>query len=804
MADEYDPTDDTTTAVADQQPAQEEWPGTPEAPIPRSRRELVHEGIKATGASPVAQAAFMGDIEQESGFNPRAVSDHGTSVGLFQTGRPMYGNYRRDAAPSSEEEDLYLQPQYVIDQWKKRHPDRWDAMQNAPNAAEAEYIYRTTPGWGYGIAGKRYQHAMDYQRTLGVRDLDTGVRNLDTQENWPGTPEAATAAAEPTQTEPQQPLDPAVTPPEDVFLQGVLQKHLAQGAAQGVYPKAEAVPEAFGQPTTPPDQNWPGAASPADVYGQFGIPDTVAQQDAERARAAQRTGAAAQGEPGFDQGGLMPPEMVDTLKDVWKSGVRVASKEVAEANPIVGTLEAIPQTRFIAEGIKQGVGELGAGFVGDTDNLALIAASEGLGVLPIGAGVAGRAVSGYFAYQMASQLPELWQQFKDAPDAQTKIAVATKGIGQLVMTTQATMHATSPGIGGELAAEGKAREDDAAAKQFRQGYEQGQQEEPPAVPDAGTDTGRNKNLPDWARQQIIQQGGDPGRIFNDFDIANPSVRDAINRDPSMTDAQKAHMLKTGSLIPADEAEKAAAPPETPTFKGQQSDLFDQFSQYMQMVRPQEGTGKPTFAEWQRGQRKGSIGKLPEPEVPGTGPEDRGTNMLDEIRNANADTTAKVQALFASPAQGSHQFTREQAADLRRQAWDQAKPEPAPEPGPDLTAPVADIPDDALHGQIADLKGQLAQVPESELGQNRAGTLRMRVYLLEKELRDRGGPHPPRVIPGGIAFQRNPVGPEVGGTRFAAIENTYLAAEAAEKACQGVPLKDDQAGQHTDERAGRSA
>lgn len=60
------------------------------------------------------------------------------------------------------------------------------------------------------------------------------------------------------------------------------------------------------------------------------------------------------------------------------------------------------------------------------------------------------------------------------------------------------------------------------------------------------DTGKNKNLPDWAREQMIGQGLDPARMFNDVDLQNPTVRQAIETDPTLTPEQKRTLLKSGS------------------------------------------------------------------------------------------------------------------------------------------------------------------------------------------------------------------------------------------------------------------
>lgn len=54
-------------------------------------------------------------------------------------------------------------------------------------------------------------------------------------------------------------------------------------------------------------------------------------------------------------------------------------------------------------------------------------------------------------------------------------------------------------------------------------------------------------LPDWAREEMQRRGLDPSRTFNDIDIKNPSVVEAIQSDPTLTDAQKQSLLTTGSI-----------------------------------------------------------------------------------------------------------------------------------------------------------------------------------------------------------------------------------------------------------------
>lgn len=67
-----------------------------------------------------------------------------------------------------------------------------------------------------------------------------------------------------------------------------------------------------------------------------------------------------------------------------------------------------------------------------------------------------------------------------------------------------------------------------------------------------------KNLPDWAREEMVRRGMDPKRVLNDVDLGNPSVQEAIQLDPSLTEDQKARLLSTGSL------RKTATPDGSPT------------------------------------------------------------------------------------------------------------------------------------------------------------------------------------------------------------------------------------------------
>ena len=159
--------------------------GLPDKTGPRggSHQDLVTQGLLDHGVKPVAAAAILGDIQQESNFDPHNVSDHGTSFGLLQVGGPMFRQFNADQAAQGinpgDPAYVYNQAPFVINKFAQQHPDRYAAMQNAPDAPTALKIFRSTPDWGYGIAGKRYQYAQDYQQALAgapVQNVDTYTR----------------------------------------------------------------------------------------------------------------------------------------------------------------------------------------------------------------------------------------------------------------------------------------------------------------------------------------------------------------------------------------------------------------------------------------------------------------------------------------------------------------------------------------------------------------------------------------------------------------------------------------------------
>lgn len=100
-------------------------------------------------------------------------------------------------------------------------------------------------------------------------------------------------------------------------------------------------------------------------------------------------------------------------------------------------------------------------------------------------------------------------------------------------------------------------------------------------------------------------------------------------------------------------------------------------------------------------------KPPKPEVPAT-PAEPYETVLEAIRNAKADTTGKVQALFPAA-----QLNRQQAAELRRQAFGQAKTTPPPaEPLLDRLQTALDKGDFAQIKKTAQKLAVFDEVPES--------------------------------------------------------------------------------------------
>lgn len=86
----------------------------------------------------------------------------------------------------------------------------------------------------------------------------------------------------------------------------------------------------------------------------------------------------------------------------------------------------------------------------------------------------------------------------------------------------------------------------------------------------GAGTGQVEQLPYWLKEEMGRRGLKTGRIFNDVDLQNPSIRAAITNDPTLSEAQKDSLLKTGSL-PA-----APVRPEPATFRVPAKTARDEF------------------------------------------------------------------------------------------------------------------------------------------------------------------------------------------------------------------------------------
>jgi hypothetical protein len=59
--------------------------------------------------------------------------------------------------------------------------------------------------------------------------------------------------------------------------------------------------------------------------------------------------------------------------------------------------------------------------------------------------------------------------------------------------------------------------------------------------------GKREKIPSWIEEHLQSEGKTIKRLFNDIDLVNPNVREAIEKDPTLTEEQKKYLLKTGSL-----------------------------------------------------------------------------------------------------------------------------------------------------------------------------------------------------------------------------------------------------------------
>lgn len=74
-----------------------------------------------------------------------------------------------------------------------------------------------------------------------------------------------------------------------------------------------------------------------------------------------------------------------------------------------------------------------------------------------------------------------------------------------------------------------------------------------------------KNMPSWVRERMIDEGLDPARPFNDYDLADPNIRKLIDADPTLTPEQKIRTLRTGSprVTPTESVPKPEVSVELP-------------------------------------------------------------------------------------------------------------------------------------------------------------------------------------------------------------------------------------------------
>jgi hypothetical protein len=67
-----------------------------------------------------------------------------------------------------------------------------------------------------------------------------------------------------------------------------------------------------------------------------------------------------------------------------------------------------------------------------------------------------------------------------------------------------------------------------------------------AAPEAVAAPEAKKGMPQWARDEMVSRGLDPARQLNDIDVQQPSIREAVQNDPTLTPEQKERLLRSGS------------------------------------------------------------------------------------------------------------------------------------------------------------------------------------------------------------------------------------------------------------------
>jgi hypothetical protein len=66
------------------------------------------------------------------------------------------------------------QAAFIANRFRRQNPGRWKAMNNAPDAATALRIFRSTPGWEIGVVGNRFGYANQYESLMGFIPGETG------------------------------------------------------------------------------------------------------------------------------------------------------------------------------------------------------------------------------------------------------------------------------------------------------------------------------------------------------------------------------------------------------------------------------------------------------------------------------------------------------------------------------------------------------------------------------------------------------------------------------------------------------
>lgn len=141
------------------------------------------------------------------------------------------------------------------------------------------------------------------------------------------------------------------------------------------------------------------------------------------------------------EAGKMYKETQAVAKGAAELGYQYLPNPVLMGLPTGVTAEMLPErTRIpaISRGMRRGIGQTVEGLT-SPENVAILGA---MALAPhVGIPLAARqAVSAAFAAQMAMAYPELWKQFKEAPDLESKSAVLTHGVVNTVMMAMAGKH----------------------------------------------------------------------------------------------------------------------------------------------------------------------------------------------------------------------------------------------------------------------------------------------------------------------------------------------------------------------------